>query len=383
MFYNNQTEEEKNNYKNMLSIIGSLSNLFSDSKSPMLYYRAHENCFCKYFNANNLARHDCSADASKNGFGIGLKTWVGSNNQKVAEFGKLKKELDKLTDDELIIKVAEYRNSRISTTMKMYGLNKMIYHVIIRTENKMSIDECPFDFIDIPNIKRLKNKDGENTRYFTDGKNTYNFNKAKTTLYMVFDNLIHLDEIPVSILDDPFEALEVNFPNLIQNRMGFHALFAKSSNRKLAIKLFKETKNGYKVEEKSGLNIWNAAGRKRHPDEVYIPFNIKDRNRPENKDFFPPAEENFELILPDSKIISAKVCQQDGKAIMSNPNRDLGKWLLRDVLELPEKTIVTYELLQQKGFDTVIFEKLEDHKFKIDFTDSKDYDDLYNESQPE
>lgn len=383
MFYNNQTEEEKNNYKNMLSIIGSLSNLFSDSKSPMLYYRAHENCFCKYFNANNLARHDCSADASKNGFGIGLKTWVGSNNQKVAEFGKLKKELDKLTDDELIIKVAEYRNSRISTTMKMYGLNKMIYHVIIRTENKMSIDECPFDFIDIPNIKRLKNKDGENTRYFTDGKNTYNFNKAKTTLYMVFDNLIHLDEIPVSILDDPFEALEVNFPNLIQNRMGFHALFAKSSNRKLAIKLFKETKNGYKVEEKSGLNIWNARGRKRHPDEVYIPFNIKDRNRPENKDFFPPAEENFELILPDSKIISAKVCQQDGKAIMSNPNRDLGKWLLRDVLELPEKTIVTYELLQQKGFDTVIFEKLEDHKFKIDFTDSKDYDDLYNESQPE
>ena len=70
MFYDKQPKEQQENYKKMIATIGSLSNLFADSKNPALYYRAHENCFCKYFDAENLARHDCSADASKNRVGI-------------------------------------------------------------------------------------------------------------------------------------------------------------------------------------------------------------------------------------------------------------------------------------------------------------------------
>ena len=66
---------------------------------------------------------------------------------------------------------------------------------------------------------------------------------------------------------------------------------------------------------------------------------------------------------------------------MSNPNRDLGKWLLRDVLKLPEGTVVTYELLQEKGFDTVVFEKISDTYYKVDFTDSSVYDELYAKSE--
>ena len=62
MFYENQPVEQRENYKSMLALIGSLSNLFADSETPMLYYRAHENAFCKYFEADNLSREDCSAD---------------------------------------------------------------------------------------------------------------------------------------------------------------------------------------------------------------------------------------------------------------------------------------------------------------------------------
>lgn len=380
MFYDKQSKEQKEAYKHMLSVIGSLSNLFSESESPMLYYRAHENCFCRYFDADNLARHDCSADAVKERVGIGLKTWVGGNIQKVAEFGKLRSELDGLNDHDLIVKVAEFRNSRIKTTMKMYGLEKMIYHVVIRTDNCMNINETSFDMIDIDKIKPLPERDKVNTRYFTDGKHTYNYNISKSTLYMVFDNLVLLDTIDVKIINDPFEYIERVFPCKSIFLKDGEQLIRRTNtnnNRKLALKLFKETKHGCLVEEKSGLNIWNAAGRKRDPNEIYIPFNKKDREKLQNQGFFPPVDKSFDLELPDKTHITAKICQDSGKAIMSNPNKALGKWLLRDVLDIPEGTVVTYGLLQEKGFDTVVFEKIDDEHYKINFTDSKYYDELY------
>lgn len=196
----------------------------------------------------------------------------------------------------------------------------------------------------------------------------YNFNIAKTTLYMLFEDLVELDEIPVKVFDDPFKALDA---------LDTTEFFAKK-NRQLALRLYSERQGICKVEEKSGLNIWNAGGRKRHPNEVYIPFNKPDRDRPENKEFFPSPDTCFDLELPDGKCISAKVCQQNGKAIMSNPNKALGQWLLRDVLQLPEKTLVTYELLQEKGFDTVVFEQIDELKYKINFTTVEAYNKLYN-----
>ena len=80
--------------------------------------------------------------------------------------------------------------------------------------------------------------------------------------------------------------------------------------------------------------------RPRDPNELYIPYPVFDRNRSEG--FFPPINDSFELTLPDGKVISAKVCQQNGKAIMSNPNSELGKWLLRDVFNVPEIYLVIY-----------------------------------------
>ena len=52
--------------------------------------------------------------------------------------------------------------------------------------------------------------------------------------------------------------------------------------------------------------------------------------------FFPPRDTPFDLILPDGKILNAKVCQDNSKALMTNPNLALGDWLLRNVLNLKE-----------------------------------------------
>lgn len=104
MFYEKQSTQEQENYKKMLRIIGNLSFLFSESSSPYLPYRCHENIFCKYFGAENISRHDSSADAKKGSIGIGLKTFVGSNDQKVAEFGKKKSSYSDLCGLELVKK---------------------------------------------------------------------------------------------------------------------------------------------------------------------------------------------------------------------------------------------------------------------------------------
>ena len=62
-------------YLEMLSIVGSLSKLFSDSTIPYINYRATENIFCKYFEADNLSRDDTAYDARVKDFGVGIKTF--------------------------------------------------------------------------------------------------------------------------------------------------------------------------------------------------------------------------------------------------------------------------------------------------------------------
>ena len=123
----------------MLAIIGNLTLLFSESDCPYLPYRAHENIFCKYLNAENLARMDCSADAKKDRIGIGLKTWMGQDDQKVAEFGRLRETFAGLTGMDLVRTIAEYRNDRIRVTKNLNGIDTMIYHIVKRVPGAMQI----------------------------------------------------------------------------------------------------------------------------------------------------------------------------------------------------------------------------------------------------
>ena len=382
MFYEKQPLKQQNNYKCMLKVMGSLSNLFSESNQPYLYYRCHENIFCKYFEAQNLSREDSSADAQKGKIGIGLKTWVGADNQKIAEFNKLKEEYMNLQPYEMICKIASYRNERIRITQNLHGIDEMIYHIVKRVPNAMQIYEYAFEMIDIDNIKIDSKKSSATNIYFQDGKHEYHFNISKSTLYMIFKNMILLDSFNVDILEDPYQYLE-NIAKKNKNILDNMMTKIKPEHEQLCLRLYtvnRITKEKV-VEQKSGLNQWNGArkGRDgnykpRNPNEVYIPYPKKDRIR--SKGFFPDRNVSFELLLPDGKSIQAKVCQENGKAIMSNPNSELGEWLLRNVFELPIGQVVTYKDLQVYGIDSVIFTKLGNNKYKIDFTYIGTYEKL-------
>lgn len=119
MFYELQSKEKRNLYIRLLGAIGSLSNLFSNNKSPYLNYRVMENTFCMAFNAKNFARSDVSIDVGIGKIGIGLKTFLQNNGktfQKIAEFNKNSDCIKKLSARDKVYEIARMRNARLDAT---------------------------------------------------------------------------------------------------------------------------------------------------------------------------------------------------------------------------------------------------------------------------
>jgi len=363
MFLQNQSSEQVFYYKEMLKTVGSLSRLFSESNEPYVEYRIAENLFCKSFGAENLSRTDCSADASKDKLGIGIKTFLeknGSTMQKVAEFNSEHNLFSGLSAGEKIKKISELRNKRIETTRRIFGLDNIIYHCITRKDGAILVYETPMDLVDVGNIGSVS--DRGHIIGFKDGLNEYSFNASKSTLYKRFNTKDTVLDIPVKILLDPFEALEkmfqtaapiLTFAPLRELPHIFLPLYSLKTGDKI-------------VPEKSGLNQWNAGGRSRDPNEVYIP--IPAWIHQAYPGFFPDRDMPFTLILPNRSEMSAKVCQDGSKALMSNPNSALGEWLLRGVLNLQEKELLTYGKLEEIGLDSVVIYKTDSGKYDIDFT---------------
>jgi hypothetical protein len=331
--------------------------LFSDNEIPLLHYRATENLYCAGFGAENLSRADVSADAKYKTKGIGIKTFIeNAELQKVAEFNSQQKLYRDLPPLEMIKTVASLRNMRMQFTLNAYGLTDLIYHCIVRNKQGFYLFEQKMNFIDINNIKIKSQK--HHTFLFTDGIEDYKFDMSKSTLYKRFVTKEYFADVAVDILTNPLEALR-------QIRLGKDEPVI-TFYETVVIPLYSTDKAGNKiVHEKSGLNQWNASGRPRDIDEVYVPFNAVLRKEFEN--FFPLRDTKFEVILPDGRTMSMKICQDGGKAIMSDPNKDLGKWLLRDVLKLANGTVVTYDLLLKIGIDAISFQKLPDGKYKLGF----------------
>jgi len=95
--------------------------------------------------------------------------------------------------------------------------------------------------------------------------------------------------------------------------------------------------------------------------------------------FFPKRDQDFNLQIPTGEIFSAKLCQENSKALMTNPNKALSDWLLRKVLQLKEGELATIEKLDKLGFDSVIITKTDNQDFKIDIMKT----DTYNEFNTE
>jgi hypothetical protein len=371
MFLDNQPKNNIDYYKRLLNSIGSLSSLFSEAPEPYLASRVTENIFCKAFVAENLSRSDVSADASKDRLGFGIKTFIEGNGkslQKVAEFNSDHQIFASLAPEEKINKIAELRNERIETTKRIFKLDNLIYHCVARRVGKIIIFETPVHLIDMETIKNVKTSSRGNTIQFSDLYNQYSFNITKSTLYKRFITDDILLDVPVKILSNPFDVVEklISEQGLIFSPIKVHP--------HVFLPLY-SVKGGNKiVPEKSGLNQWNASGRPRDPNEIYIPIPSWIHNKFSN--FFPPRDQIFGLTLPDKTTMSAKLCQDNSKALMSNPNSALGQWLLRDILNLQEREILTYEKLETIGLDTVVVYKIDNEHYDIDFARIGSYENF-------
>lgn len=360
----------------MLATIGSLSRLFSESNEPYIAYRVAENLFCKAFDAKNLSRTDCSADASKMNLGIGVKTFLeknGSTMQKVAEFNREHKLFKDFDPEKKILKISELRNKRIETTKRIFGLNNLIYHCVTRKTKNILVYETGMDLVNIDNISKIKIAQGNSINFF-DGINEYSFNLAKSTLYKRFVTPKVALDISVNILEDPFAELQKMF-TVMAKKLEF-ALIKKTQH--IFLPLYSVRGGKKNVPEKSGLNQWNAGGRSRDKSEVYIPIPSWVNKKFAN--FFPGRDIHFELLLPNGKKMEAKLCQDGSKALMSKHNADLGRWLLRDVFAIKEGELLTYEKLEELGVDSVVIYRLGENKYSIDFTRSGTFESFEEES---
>jgi hypothetical protein len=361
--------ENKGDYLNLLSAVSKLSGLFSESAVPLINYRVAENIFCRSFNANNLSRSDTAFDANLNSVGIGLKTFTIKNDnstEKVAEFNSLSRDLKNYQGKDLAYKLGEYRNERIDLANRVYDIESSLYHIVARRESELLLFETDYNQIDIANIHSVK--ENKASLQFEDGHNFYSFNYSKSTLFRKFIIPQNAFRLPVDIIEDPYSLLLDLFSS--KDYKTATDTLVKGENY-IILPLYGIKKKEKFVFEKSGLNQWNAGGRKRDVGEIYLPIPADIHN--EFPNFFPERDEIFNLTVPSGKVFEAKVCQDNSKALMTNPNKALSDWLLRKVLQLKEGELATIEKLDKLGFDSVIVLKDKVGDFKIDIMKTNSY----------
>jgi hypothetical protein len=371
MFINKQASKSTEYYAQTILNVCALSRLYSESEKPFIHSRAVEKIFCDAFGAEDLSRDDMVADAKIGKIGIAIKTFQekGSGSyEKVAEFGKAFKSYDKLEGLEKMRRVAELWNQRLEATKKIYGLGTILYHCLIRGVRKILVKEYPCQPIGGDIIKILQN--GGNTITFADTGGNYRFNLTKNTLYKQFSGAPSFLQNTVRILPDPLK--------LINRTIAAGKQFPDDSisvtSEEILLPLYSGAGEEKKVYPRSGLNQWNAGGRKREEDEVYI--QVPSIIREKFPSFFPRQSKSFTLLLPDGNSLEAKLCQQGRKALMSNPNNALGKWILREVLSLRRGRLLAYKDLLDLGIDSVRVAKVARGQYRINFAKTGSYENF-------
>jgi hypothetical protein len=374
-FFASKDIDTNGDYLKLLTAVAKLSGLFSESAIPFINYRVAENIFCRSFNAGNLSRSDTAFDANYNSMGVGLKTFVcDSNNstEKIAEFNSLSKVLANYQGIDLAYKLAEFRNERILLANRLYNIESSLYHIVARKANELVLFETDYDKIDIANIQSVKENNA--SLQFEDGKNFYSFNYSKSTLFRKFYIPNNAFKIPIEILEDPYTLLLELFDD--KTLKPAKDKLVRGENY-VILPLYGIRNKEKFVFEKSGLNQWNAGGRKRDIGEIYIPIPIEIHKQ--FPDFFPERDKLFDLKIPTGETFSAKVCQDNSKALMTNPNKALSDWLLRKVFQVKEGDLLTIGKMNELGFDSVIIIKDENSNYKIDKAKTNSYEQFIRE----
>jgi hypothetical protein len=367
--------ERWTDYKSLVEKAGSLSRLFSTSSTPLIHPRFVEQLYCLTTGAINLARDDVSFDARlSSGAGVGIKTF-GVNSfssrktEKIAEFTARASagRYVGVDPDEVAFRVAVDRNRRVQADAVAFkvDLKTSIYHCLVRTSGACMVHEEKLQLINLDSIRLTNNPRGNGPIKFSDGEVDYTFHPSKNTLFKTF-------EIGSGVKSEPFEVLikEGIFDELLGGSLPFGL---DETHREIdpyvVLPLFSDRSG--KVEPKSGINQWNAGGRERKFGESYIPVPSKIHQIAPG--FFPAREEEFKLALPDGTLLKAKICQDGGKALMSNPNDLLMSWLFAQIdgdLEAASKRILekrpyAYDDLLAVGRDSVRISKDKDGVYKM------------------
>lgn len=377
---------DNNKYSDLLKSVASLSRLYSDSDIPLIHSRFIEKLFkeASIDEVRDLSRQDISFDCIVNkNTGVGIKTFRGDTNtstEKIAEFNNLSFSFEGLGTYELAETVSLARNNRIISDAKEVevDLNNSYYHCLIRRSGAAFIHEEPFELIDVSNLSLLPNTRSRNP-FFTDGKSQYSFNRSKSTLLKKFELNKYFNsqliDIPIIPENEIFDVL-INFyqdlnTDLIKNeKQGSLELLTTNTEKEdyVILPLYGQKKHKF-VEEKSGINAWNAGGRPRKFGESYIPIpSIVHKIKP---NFFPPKDEKFKTKLPNNKIIDTKICQDGNKAFQSDPLTDLCSWLYQIIdldikksnVRFQKKDIYTYKDLEMVGKDSVKIIKVNNKDF--------------------
>jgi hypothetical protein len=419
-------------YSVLLRLVGSLSGLFSDNDSPYIDSRFVERLYVATTGARDLGRKDISFDAALGDVGIGVKTFLaGSGNskrEKVAEFTAFARDgrFVGLSKEDLVHEVVVARNSRVLSDANEIGIDisKSLYHCLIRVPGGAIVHEEPYGTIDENSVSpttatgMIVNSWDEMGAgiYFTDGRNNYSYSTAKNVLMKQFNFDRKRNFIPIEILSDPLTELAMRLgasesETFSELSLEMRSQSVESPERNVVsvglfgsdveelipgsdfvyLPLYSVKEGELFVPEKSGINQWNAAGRERKLGEAYVPIpSIIHKLFP---DFFPERDEPFELQIPNQpELVSAKVCQDGSKALMTNPNFLLGQWLvgvMRPEIELgrfEEPPVglspITYEDLFRIQKDSVRVVKQRVNgvdKFEIEFAPLGAFEEFISE----
>lgn len=415
------TKEQQDEYKKFLQVYGSLSNLFRQKHGepiPYLDSKFQETIYARVFSSENVdignTPHDILSVFGSERIGIGLKTWMNStpSYQKVMQLKRYKDDImaQEHNPYDMVYVISSIKNERMKSDYNRLGLdeNSNIYHYITRDAGSLVIQECTYPLIELDKITNVNRTDSSIT--WTDGVKNYKFTFGDSQIWQYFgdsrDSTI-LDKITVEIMEDPFTFLVKAYESLgpSSSEMGRKILskaFMSSGNDTIGFPLDKDASDNIvecflplysfrskEVEQKSGLNAWNAAPKNplnptpRPLNEVYIPIPREFHNK--YPDFFVKnifefekmqseytgvkkfkPEIRFTLVLPNGREIPALVTQDQHKGLQSgsldekDPNTGklfgqsaLGQWLLVDVLGLDKRIPVTRDWLAKKGIDSV------------------------------
>ncbi|MDO4879854.1 MAG: NgoFVII family restriction endonuclease [Capnocytophaga sp.] len=420
------SKEQRDKYIEFLQVYGALSNLFRQKHGDLVPYldsKFQETIFAKIFNSQNVdignTPHDILSIFGNDRIGIGLKTWMSSKPsfQKVMQLKRFQEEINNVRYDKeaLAFKISEIKNERMRIDYERLGLSedKNIYHYITRDEGLFVINECAYPLIDTNNLQKYELT--PTAFYWSDGKKDYKFTFGDSQIWQKFDSnkkdTFLLNQFNVNIIEDPFSFLLEAYSKFLIGKE-----IAKQDIVEAYLPLYSYTSK--EVEEKSGLNAWNASPKNRGSDtprplnEVYIPIprefhkkhpnffikdifnfeNIKNTFEGDKKD---KPEIRFHLELPNGKRIPALVTQSNMKGLQSGSNTEidpqtgkrygqsaLGQWLLIDVLGLKERKLVTREWLEKKGTDSVRLWRKKDNysTFYIDFAPVNSFENFMNGS---